>query len=621
MKTTEPIEQGTLDRILRRVSRPARYTGGEWNSVRKDWDGTQVHVALIYPDVYEVGMSNLGLAILYELLNAQPQVLAERAFAPWPDMEGALRAAGLPLFSLESRRPLAQFDLIGFSLGYELTYTNVLKVLDLARIPLLASQRGEGVPLVIAGGSCALNGEPLADFIDLFVLGEGEEVTLELLETYRQWKAAGGASKEDFLRQAAAIPGIYVPSFYSVSYHADGTVAAIEPAIAEAPATVTRRWLRGLPPPPTRPIVPYIEVIHDRAAIEIQRGCSRGCRFCQAGVIYRPPRERSVRETLRASEEILRNTGHSELSLISLSSSDYSQIEGLVTELAARHQRDRLAISLPSLRMDSFSVGLAEAIQRGKRTGLTFAPEAGSQRLRDSINKAATEEDLLEAAEVAFSRGWRGLKLYFMIGLPGEREGDLQGIVHLVQRVREVGRRYAGHHLHLRLTVASFIPKAHTPFQWVAQEGTEALAAKIGLLQRGLRRSGVHLSWQDPTTSLLEGALSRGDRRLGRVIQRAFELGCTFDAWDEHFHPERWWQAFQECGLEPGFYTQRERPLEEVLPWAHIDSGVSQSFLWRELQRSRRSQTTADCKTEGCVACGLQTLPQGCTVGQDEPSS
>ncbi|HLB13140.1 MAG TPA: TIGR03960 family B12-binding radical SAM protein [Dehalococcoidia bacterium] len=604
----------TLDRILPHVTRPARYTGGEWNSVLKDWDSTEVRLALVFPDLYEVGMSNMGLSILYELINAQPYVLAERAYTPWPDMEAALRRAGLPLYSLESRHPLSQFDIIGFSLGYELTYTNVLKTLDLAGVPLLASQRGEGHPLVMAGGTCTLNPEPVADFFDLFVIGEGEEVALELLEAYRDWKASGRGGKQDFLERAAAISGVYVPSFYSVTYRGDGTVEALRPAAPAAAERVTRRWLKKLPPPPVRPIVPFVEIIHDRAAIEVQRGCSRGCRFCLAGVVYRPPRERPVEEVLAAADEILRNTGYGELSLLSLSAGDYSCIEPVVAELMASHRQERLAVSLPSLRMDSFSVGLAEALRTGKRTGLTFAPEAGSQRLRDGINKTATEEDLLRAAQAAFERGWRGLKLYFMIGLPGETEGDVEGIARLAKRLLEVGRQCTGRHVGLRINVACFVPKAHTPFQWAPQADRESLDAKIRLLQQGLRRTGVNFSWHAPESSLLEGVLSRGDRRLGRAILRAWELGCAFDAWAEHFRFDLWQQALAECGLEPGFYAHRERPLDEVLPWAHIDPGVSQSFLRREWQRSLRGQTTADCKTSSCAACGFQALPEGCEV-------
>lgn len=614
MDQENPISREALDRVLPHVARPARYAGGEWNSVVKDWEATEVRMALVFPDIYEVGMSNMGLAILYELVNAQSYALVERAFTPWPDMEAALRQAGLPLYGLESRRPLSQFDIIGFSLGSELTYSNVLKTLDLAGVPVLASHRRQADPLIVAGGTCTMNPEPMAVFFDLCVLGEGEEVALELLETYRAWKASGGGKREDFLRQAAAIPGIYVPSFYHVSYLPDGRVEAVRPVVAEAPARVARRWVRRLPPPPVRPVVPFVEVIHDRAAIEVQRGCTRGCRFCQAGVLYRPPRERSPEEILDAAQQLLRNTGYGELSLLSLSTSDYSGIEPLVAELVARHQLGRLCISLPSLRMDSFSVGLADALGAGKRSGLTFAPEAGSQRLREGINKTATEEDLLRAAEAAFNRGWRGLKLYFMIGLPGETDGDVEGIVRLAKRIQETGRQCTGRQVGLRLGVGCFVPKAHTPFQWAPQANGEVLESKIRILQQGLRRTGVHLSWHAPESALLEGVLSRGDRRLGKAIVRAWELGCAFDAWAEHFRFDLWQQAMAECGLEPGFYAHRERPEDEVFPWAHIDPGVTPAFLRREWNRSQRGQATADCRAATCTGCGFQASPGGCVV-------
>jgi len=610
------ITQEALDHILPHVTRPARYAGGEWNSIRKDWGSTEVHMALIYPDLYEVGMSNTGLSILYEILNAQPYLLAERAFTPWPDMEALMSRSGIPLFSLESRIPLSRFDILGFSLGYELTYTNVLKTLSLSGVPLLASQRSESDPLVIAGGTCAVNPEPMSDFFDLLVIGEGEEVALEVTERYRTWKAHAGRTKGGFLRQASSISGVYVPSFYDVSYHPDGTVESIRPNVPEAPDRIVRRWVKKLPPPPTKPIVPFMEIIHDRAAIEVQRGCSRGCRFCQAGMMYRPPRERPMVEVLDAAEEVLRNTGYAELSLISLSTSDYSQVESLVTELASRHRDDPLSISLPSLRMDSFSIGLAEALQRGKRTGLTFAPEAGSQRLRDSINKIASEDDLLKAAAAAFSRGWRGLKLYFMIGFPGETEDDVDDICRLTRRILDVGRQSSGHQVGLRLGVASLIPKPHTPFQWAPQANGEALGGKIRILQQGLRRTGVHLSWHDPNTSLLEGVLSRGDRRLGRAILRAWELGCAFDAWSEHFRYDLWQQAMTESGLAPAFYAYRERSLEETLPWSHIDPGVSPAFLHREWRRSQVARTTSDCRSNTCNGCGLQTLSDGCEIAE-----
>ncbi|MCD6300427.1 MAG: TIGR03960 family B12-binding radical SAM protein [Dehalococcoidales bacterium] len=594
-----------LDSILHQVTKPARYTGGEWNSRVKDWDKTRIKVVLIYPDLYEIGMSTIGLSILYELLNNQPDVLAERAYAPWPDMEAKMRANGIHLFSLESKRPLKDFDVIGFSLGYELTYTNVLNMLDLAQIPVLASERDDSHPLVIAGGSCVLNPEPMADFIDLFVIGEGEEVLPELINSFRDWKGTG-ASKEELFHQVATIPGIYVPSLYQVEYEADGRVKSITPTVAQASYPVQRRIVTQLPPPVTKPVVPYIEVVHDRGTVEIQRGCSRGCRFCQAGMIYRPVRERPQSEVLQAVEEIIANCGYNEISLVSLSTSDYSHIDDLVADLFRRYQERNLILSLPSLRIDSFSVKLLDLLSSHKRTGLTFAPEVGSERLRQVINKNIPEEKLLETATAAFDRGWTNLKLYFMLGLPAETNEDVEGIIQLVSKVQSLGKRAKGKRPQLRISLSNFIPKPHTPFQWVAQESEPELRAKHELLTQGLRRKGIRLSWQDPRLSLLEAVLSRGDRRLGKVIYRVWQLGSTFDAWNEHFNYQNWLDAFTKTGLEPGFYAHRQRSLDELLPWAHIDVGVTTDFLKREYQRAMDGKETPDCRYQSCNACGLE---------------
>jgi radical SAM family uncharacterized protein len=597
------------DSILYQVTRPARYAGGEWNSVIKDWDKTSLKFALGYPDIYEIGMSNMALPILYDILNSQPDVLAERFFAPWVDMEAALREAVLPLLSLESRHPLKDFDVIGFSLDYELTYTNVLNILDLARIPVLAAERDDSHPIVIAGGSCCLNPEPVSDFIDFFIIGDGEEVLPEMVNCLRQWKKSQ-ASKKELLQEAAKIPSVYVPGFYKVEYDSDGLVKSITPSAAPTKAVIERRIVAKLPPPVTRPVVPYIEVVHDRGAVEIQRGCTRGCRFCQAGIVYRPLRQRPRQEVVQAVSEIIANCGYNEISLVSLSSSDYPHIEGLVAQLARNYKN--LALSLPSLRIDSFSVKLMESLPSRRKTGLTFAPEAGSERLRRIINKGVTEEQILETAAAAFARGWRSLKLYFMLGLPTETIEDIEATIQLVAKIRAAGKGIKGGLPQVRISLSTFIPKPHTPFQWMAQESQEQLSAKHELLKTGLRRKGSRLSWADPRTSLLEAALSRGDRRTGRVIYDAWKSGAAFDAWDERFNYQNWLDAFAKSGLEPGFYAYRERSLDELLPWSHIDAGVSPDFLKREYQRSLKGEETPDCRLQACNACGLERWQKDC---------
>lgn len=591
-----------LDKLLYGVIKPGRYTNHEWQAVHKDWDATAIKIALAYPDLYEIGMSNLAIPILYELMNRQKDTLAERVFCPWVDMTTALKQAGIPLGTLESGRPLKDFDIVGFSLGYELNYTNVLTVLSLGGIPLLAADRGDFHPLVIAGGSAALNPEPMADFVDFFVLGDGEEVVLELLDVIRQWGGKNKPGRAERLEQVASIPGVYVPSFYQAEYLPDGCLRSISPVNDIVPSAVKRRLVTSLPPPVNRPVVPYLEVIHDRGVVEIQRGCSRGCRFCQAGIIYRPVRERPREEVLDAVGSLVANCGYDEVSLLSLCTSDYPGIEKLVADITQRHPE--IAVSLPSLRLDSFSVSLVSSLPARRRSGLTFAPEAGSERLRNVINKVTSDDDILATAATAFERGWSGLKLYFMVGLPTETSEDAEAIVRLVSRVQQVGLR--GRRPQVRVSLATFVPKPHTTFQRVAQAEEAEISARCDLIRQGLRRTGTKLSWSDPRVSLLEAVLSRGDRRLGKVIYRAWQSGAVMDAWSECFGYAKWQVAFAESGLDPDSYARRERDPDELLPWSHIDIGINQAFFTREFRRAQAAEPTPDCRHEPCNACGFE---------------
>ncbi len=625
-------------RLLRSVEKPARYVGGEWNQVRKDnRDGALTRFAFCFPDVYEIGMSHLGLRILYGLLNDREDTACERAFAPWPDMAEALRREGIPLFSLESRTPLSAFDFVGFTLQYEMSYTNVLLMLRLAGIPLSAAERGLRDPLVIGGGPCAVNPEPMADCFDLLVLGEGEEVLGELLDLYGAWRRAGrgafqavlsdgtpvsGEGREGFLLAAARIPGIYVPAFYDVDYLPDGRVASVRPNRPGVPERVLRRVVAHLDraPLPTRDLVPNLEVVHDRVFLELFRGCTRGCRFCQAGFIYRPVRSRSPGALAAGAREALAATGCGELALLSLSTSDYPALEPLADTLLADMEPRRASLSLPSLRIDSVSLGLLDRASRVRKSGLTFAPEAGTQRLRDVINKGVTEEDLVRAMGQAFAGGWNGVKLYFMLGLPEETDDDVAGIARLARAVetqyRSLPRETRKRPLSLTVSTSVFVPKPHTPFQWEPQIPLAAMKEKQRTLRGLLQGKSLSYQWHEPATSFWEAVLSRGDRRLWPVIRDAFEAGCLFDSWDDRFRLETWLAAMERHGLDPAFYANRVRDPGEVFPWDHLDMGVDKSFLLEENRRAHAGVLTPECRT-ACSACGAACFGAGVCVGEE----
>ncbi len=602
----------TLHRILTRVQKPARYVGGEYNEIIKDKADVDVRVAFCFPDTYEIGMSNIGMRILYGVMNDMPRVWCERVFAPWGDMEQVMRENAISLYALESKDPVRCFDLIAFTLGYEMCYSNVLNMLELAGVPLLASERTGLENIVFAGGVCAVNPEPLADFIDFFSLGEGEESTVEIVECYRTAKKEHW-SKARFLKAVSAIEGVYVPSFYEHSYNPDGTIAAITP-LEGAPQAVRKRIVQNMDTAywPEKQIVPSTEIVHDRSNLEVFRGCIRGCRFCQAGFCYRPVRSKSADALYAQAVQSLEDSGHSEITMASLSTSDYKYLPELADKLLDYCQPRKINVSLPSLRADNFSRELMLKVQKVRKSGLTFAPEAGTQRLRDAINKNVTEEEVLQTCATAFSGGWNSVKLYFMLGLPTETDEDVVGIAELAHKILHVWRETASNRkrgLTINLATAYFVPKPFTPFQWEAQITPEEYLRRVHLLQSELRSRSIDYRYHESDLSRLEAVMARGDRRLGPVIREAVRLGARLDGWDEYFRYDIWMQAFRTCGVDPDFYTTRGFGKDELLPWQTLSVGVSQDFLWHEREKAYASQTTPDCRTK-CGGCGANRLSE-----------
>ncbi len=610
MLTPEQIE-AQLDRILLKVKKPGRYVGGELNSTVKDWDQVTTKVAFVFPDIYDIGVSNVGLKILYDQVNQREDALAERAYAPWLDMEALMREHGIPLYALESKRPLACFDLIGFSLPYETLYTNTLNVLDLSGIPVRSAERGEEHPIVIAGGHSAMNPEPMHTFMDAFVIGEGEEVIHDIINVLQT-----NPTRDAKLLALAKIPGVYVPKFYETHYMDDGSVSHIETLVEGIANPVVKRVVAKLPPPPTRFLVPNIEIVHNRVSVEIMRGCTRGCRFCHAGMITRPVRERSVEEIVAAAEEAVRATGFEELALLSLSSSDYTNILELVTAVGEKFSGRHLMVSLPSLRIESVSVDLMDKLRQRRSGGFTLAPEAATERMRRIINKFIPDEDIINTTREIYARGWATIKLYFMIGHPSETLEDVQAIADLCRRVLAEGRKVIGMKAKLHAGVSTFVPKPQTPFQWVSVDTRENILAKQELLRRELRDKNIKLSWTNPQDTLLEAWLSRGDRRLAEVIYSAWKNGAKFDAWDEGRKPQVWAEAFAQNGLDPAFYTHRQRRTDEIFPWEHITAAVRKSFLFQDFRQSLEGQIRVDCRLN-CFACGI--LPTFANLRRENP--
>ena len=608
------IDNERLEQLFCTVQKPGRYSGGELNSIVKEKSAEQVRFAFCFPDTYEIGMSHLGMKILYSQFNSREDIWCERVFAPWIDFEEVMKRENIPLFALESRDALSDFDIIGFTLQYELSYTNVLNMLELGGVPLRAEQRTGLSPLVVAGGPCTCNPEPLADFIDIFFLGEGEESDLEVIELYRKFRDSGG-SKEDFLREAAKIKGVYVPSLYNVSYNADGTVAEVS-ACGGAPATVKKRICKKMDEAyyPDKFVVPYIEIVHDRAVQEIFRGCIRGCRYCQAGYIYRPVREKSPEVINSQAKALCENTGYDELSISSLSTSDYTKLEKLLNEMLEWTEEKRVSLSLPSLRIDNFSPELLEKISHLRKSGLTFAPEAGTQRLRDVINKNVTEDEILGTCRTAFAGGYTQVKLYFMLGLPTETDEDLAGIAELGQKIvneyYNMPNRPKGKAVNVGISVSTFVPKPFTPFQFEPQITRDEIVRRQKYLRDCITTRKISLSWHGNETSFLEGVLARGDRCLGKVIETAFKKGCRFDSWDECFSLEKWYEAFEECNIDPAFYANRARKFNEITPWEHLDYGITKKFLICQNKLAHDAITTPNCR-EKCAGCGANEFGEG----------
>ena len=599
----------TID-ILSSVQKPARYTGGEFASIIKPADEVDATICLAFPDVYEVGMSYLGFKILYHLLNKQQGVQAERVYAPWIDMEAKMRERHIPLRTLETKKTFKECDIVGFTLQYELSYTNILNMLDLGGVPVLAAERTEEDPLVIVGGPCVYNPEPLADFFDFAIIGEGEEVMAEVMEAYKAWKRAGKpGGRQAFLQEVVKINGIYVPSFYEVEYNENLTVKAVRPVNANAPAVVYKRVVRDMNSVdfPTSPIVPFGEIVHDRIMLEVFRGCSRGCRFCHAGMVYRPVRERKPEVLKDLARQLVDNTGYNEISLVSLSSADYSCLAPMVHDMIDEFKDDRVSVSLPSLRIDSFCVAIAKEIQAVRKSGLTFAPEAGSQKMRDVINKGVTEEDLMNAVGAAFESGWNSVKLYFMIGLPFENDDDVLAIADLARKVQYKYYQVTGKRgCKVTCSASFFVPKPYTAFQWFAQDDLENIRRKQFLLKDEIKTiKNVTLNYHDSKTGIIEAVFARGDRKVGKALLAAWQKGARFDGWSDCFDYERWLEAFAEAGLDKDFYAARQRAEHEVFPWEHISPGVSRKFLWNEWQKAYAQQLTHDCRRSTCTGCGV----------------